>query len=87
VATGKLVRIFEGHSGAVSSIAFSPDGRTVLSGSARTADGPLSKATPPPENPPLKKCVARCRPAEPMAVFDKQRRCDQPLVVRLVDVA
>ena len=31
--TGKLVRIFEGHSGDVMSVAFSPDGGSVLSGS------------------------------------------------------
>jgi WD40 repeat protein len=33
VATGKLVRTFEGHSDRVFSIALTPDGRTMLSGS------------------------------------------------------
>ena len=32
-ATGALVRTFEGHSGSVNSVAFSPDGARVLSGS------------------------------------------------------
>ena len=32
-ATGALVRTFEGHSNAVNSVAFSPDGTRVLSGS------------------------------------------------------
>jgi WD40 repeat protein len=31
VATGKLIRTFEGHRGPVSSVAFTPDGRTVVS--------------------------------------------------------
>ncbi|MGB8399023.1 caspase family protein [Bradyrhizobium sp.] len=34
VATGKLLRTFQGHSQAVKSVLFSPDGHTVLSGSA-----------------------------------------------------
>ena len=33
VATGRMLRFFEGHSGRVSSVAFSPDGQLVLSGS------------------------------------------------------
>jgi WD40 repeat protein len=33
VATGRLLRTFEGHSDEVASVAFSPDGRNVLSGS------------------------------------------------------
>jgi WD40 repeat protein len=33
VATGALIRTFEGHAGQVSSVAFSPDGARVLSGS------------------------------------------------------
>ena len=33
VASGQLLRTFEGHSDGVSSVAFSPDGRQVLSGS------------------------------------------------------
>src|SRR5262249_49946328 len=33
VATGKELRAFTGHSGPIKSVAFSPDGRTVLSGS------------------------------------------------------
>ena len=33
VATGKELRTFTGHSDSVTSIAFSPDGRTALSGS------------------------------------------------------
>ena len=32
-ATGALLRTFEGHAGGVSSVAFSPDGTRVLSGS------------------------------------------------------
>jgi WD40 repeat protein len=32
-ATGQLIRAFEGHSGAVRAVAFSPDGTLVLSGS------------------------------------------------------
>jgi WD40 repeat protein len=32
-ATGQLIRVFEGHSGAVRAVAFSPDGTRVLSGS------------------------------------------------------
>ena len=34
LATGQLLRTFEGHSGFVPSVAFSPDGVRVLSGSA-----------------------------------------------------
>ena len=33
-ATGQLLRTFEGHTGWVTSVAFSPDGTRVLSGSA-----------------------------------------------------
>ena len=33
VASGRLIRTFEGHSRAVNSVAFSPDGRYALSGS------------------------------------------------------
>ena len=32
-ATGALLRTFEGHAGGVTSVAFSPDGTRVLSGS------------------------------------------------------
>jgi predicted NACHT family NTPase len=38
VASGRLLRSFDGHSDWVNSVAFAPDGRTVLSGSA---DGTL----------------------------------------------
>jgi WD40 repeat protein len=38
VATGKELRTFRGHSDAVYSVAFLPDGRTALSGSS---DGTL----------------------------------------------
>ena len=33
-ATGQLIRTFKGHADAVSSVAFSPDGTRLLSGSA-----------------------------------------------------
>ncbi len=33
VATGQIIRRFEGHTGAVTAVAFSPDGHTALSGS------------------------------------------------------
>ena len=36
LASGREIRIFEGHSRRVNSVAFSPDGKTVLSGERRT---------------------------------------------------
>ncbi len=40
-ATGQLVRTFKGHKGGVNSVAFSPDGRRVLSGGGGGFFGPI----------------------------------------------